>query len=85
MGNDELMPYPDCRGLATGRPTGLQAGGMDSKTLAKHGMTVSLAALVATGFIGGKTSKRLHLVAGVALVGFSLWHHSLYPSSNRKG
>ncbi|WP_460032902.1 hypothetical protein [Megalodesulfovibrio paquesii] len=58
---------------------------MDSRTLAKHGMTVSLAALVATGFIRGTTSRRLHLAAGVALVGFSLWHHSLYPSPNRKG
>ena len=66
-------------------PCGREAKGLDSRTLAKHGMTVSLAALVATGFIRGTTSRRLHLAAGVALVGFSLWHHSLYPTSNRKG
>lgn len=78
MANGELLPGVPGR-------CGRSGAGLDAKTLAKHGMTVSLAALVATGFIGGKTSKRLHLVAGVALVGFSLWHHSLYPSPNRKG
>ena len=77
MGNGDTLPM-------AGR-CGRTDKGLDAKTLAKHGMTLSLAALVATGFVGGKTSKRLHLAAGVALVGFSLWHHTLYPSSNRKG
>lgn len=50
---------------------------------AKAGMAVSLGALVATGFFayaGGRsgTTRALHIGAGVALVGFSYWHWSLY-------
>jgi len=54
---------------------------------AKLGMAVSLGVLVATGLAsrlaGSWTqgSRTLHLGAGVALVGFSYWHWTLYPQN----
>jgi hypothetical protein len=50
-----------------------------SKELAKKGMIVSL--MVSTGttfFLDSKKAKYLHIASGVALLGFSFWHHSLY-------
>ena len=50
-----------------------------SKEFAKAGMVVSL--MVTTGttfFLDNKKVKRLHIASGVALLGFSFWHHSLY-------
>jgi len=47
------------------------------KEIAKVGMTVSMGITVATAF-KMKSRKVLHVGAGVALVGFSLWHHLLY-------
>lgn len=48
------------------------------RDLAKKGMIAAMAVTVVTGFTGGRNSRSLHLAAGVALVGFSLWHNSLY-------
>lgn len=54
------------------------------RDLAKAGMAVSMGTLLATGFFERVTSDRgalardLHLVSGLALVGFSYWHWSLY-------
>ena len=50
-----------------------------SKEFAKAGMVVSL--MVTTGttfFLDNKKVKYLHIASGVALLGFSYWHHSLY-------
>jgi len=50
-----------------------------SKEFAKAGMVVSL--MVTTGttfFLNNKKVKCLHIASGVALLGFSFWHHSLY-------
>ncbi len=50
-----------------------------SKEFAKAGMIVSLLAAAGTAFFqDNKKAKCLHIVSGVALVGFSYWHHSLY-------
>jgi hypothetical protein len=55
------------------------------KELAKIGMTASLGITVATSFyMKTKFMKRLHVVAGTALVGFSLWHHLLYQPSKKE-
>lgn len=35
-------------------------------------------------FLRNKTAKAVHTIAGVALVGFSLWHASLYPKTKDK-
>ena len=54
------------------------------KEVAKIGMTVSMGITVATAFkMKNKNIKNLHVGAGVALVGFSLWHHSLYGAKKR--
>ena len=61
-----------------------------SRTQAKVGMAVALGALVATGLLSGKrdrgspTARTLHLCAGVAMVGFSLWHWSLYQEKTSR-
>ena len=55
---------------------------------AKMGMTIALGTLVATGLLRGKDTptarkvRTLHLCAGVAMVGFSYWHWSLYHRAN---
>ena len=54
---------------------------------AKVGMAVSLGVLVTTGFLsrlaGAWTpgTRNVHLCAGVALVGFSYWHWTLYQQN----
>ncbi|QLA14862.1 hypothetical protein [Desulfolutivibrio sulfoxidireducens] len=54
------------------------------RELAKVGMAVSLGTLLATGFMErmggqtGQTVRNVHLFSGLALVGFSYWHWSLY-------
>ncbi len=55
------------------------------KELAKIGMTASLAVTVFTAlYIKNKTVKKIHTGAGVALAGFSLWHHLLYQPDKKK-
>ncbi|MBN2232619.1 MAG: hypothetical protein JW781_07355 [Deltaproteobacteria bacterium] len=49
--------------------------------LAKTGMTASLAALVLTGMHPGRGNRTAHTWAGIALVGFSVWHHNLYAAN----
>ncbi len=52
------------------------------KEVAKIGMTASLGVVVGTSFaMKSNVMKNLHIGAGVALVGFSLWHHLLYQPS----
>ncbi|MEF3696814.1 hypothetical protein [Desulfolutivibrio sp.] len=54
------------------------------RELAKVGMAVSLGTLLATGFMermggqSGQAVRNVHLASGLALVGFSYWHWSLY-------
>lgn len=56
------------------------------KELAKVGMSTSLALTVATAFfMKNRSAKRLHVVAGTALVGFSFWHHMLYQPREKDG
>lgn len=50
----------------------------DQRQYAKVGMSASMGVLVLTSIMGTKRTRPWHLVSGVALVGFSLWHHSLY-------
>lgn len=51
---------------------------------AKIGMTLSLGAVVATGLMKGRGARTLHILSGMALIGFSLWHHNLYQPSGRE-
>ncbi|MFW5735138.1 MAG: hypothetical protein ACOCWR_08770 [Oceanidesulfovibrio sp.] len=50
----------------------------DRRELAKVGMAASLGMLVLTGFLEGSAARKWHIASGVALIGFSWWHHSLY-------
>jgi hypothetical protein len=59
------------------------------KTKAKNAMVASLGALVFTGYLCARGSRRdtegarmAHMVAGVALLGASYWHTTLYGPRN---
>lgn len=55
------------------------------KSLTKAGAVFSLAGLVWTALGKGRRSKCLHTWAGIALVGFSVWHYNTYrPAGFRK-
>ena len=48
-------------------------------------MTASMGITVATSFyMKNRTMKNLHIGAGVALVGFSFWHHMLYQPDKKE-
>lgn len=58
------------------------------RSLAKSGMTASLGILAATGIMEGlgnrsRTVRTLHVLSGLSLMGFSLWHYSLYGTGPR--
>ena len=54
------------------------------KEIAKIGMTASMGITVATSFnMKNRVMKNLHVGAGMALVGFSLWHHTLYQPDKK--
>lgn len=42
------------------------------------GMTVCMAALVVTGYNRGRSMRKIHSWAGLALIGLSVWHWRLY-------
>ncbi len=49
------------------------------RSIAKVGMTVSLAVLVVTGLNRTRNSRKIHLAAGISMIGFSAYHAALYP------
>ena len=49
----------------------------DKKQIAKAGMMMSLSSLVLTGLTHFRGHKSLHTWSGIALLGFSFWHHRL--------
>lgn len=51
------------------------------RSIAKVGMTASLATLVLTGFNRTRNSRKIHVIAGFAMIGFSAYHTMLYPKS----
>ncbi len=54
------------------------------KEIAKIGMTATMGITVATSlYMKNRAMKNLHIGAGVALVGFSLWHHLLYQPEKK--
>ncbi|QOQ97606.1 hypothetical protein [Helicobacter winghamensis] len=53
------------------------------REIAKIGMSTSLLLTAGSAlFLKNKTAKAIHITAGVALVGFSIWHASLYPKKS---
>lgn len=80
--HDNLNPEPLTGSLCcAGRANG--SSRRAERNLVKAGMTVCLGVLVFTGMNRSPSSRRWHVLAGAALVGFSAWHHWLYPSSTR--
>lgn len=64
----------------------------ENRRWAKVGMALSLGTLVGTGFLSrmledekAGMARMAHLTAGVALVGFSYWHWTLYHRSGSGG
>ncbi len=55
------------------------------KEIAKIGMTASLGIVTATSFyMKNDFMKNLHIGSGVALIGFSFWHHMLYQPDKKE-
>ncbi|MDI6890292.1 MAG: hypothetical protein QMC83_05045 [Thermodesulfovibrionales bacterium] len=50
----------------------------DIRNLTKIGMVTSMAILVWTGLGRGYINLQLHTIAGIALIGFSVWHYNVY-------
>jgi hypothetical protein len=80
--NDQVVQ--DGRGAAVNsdllrstKPLSLALTLKDRKKVAKAGMTISLGSLVLTGLVHFKGHKSLHTWSGIALLGFSFWHHRL--------
>ncbi len=48
------------------------------REMAKIGLIASIGVLVLTGFSKTRSSRKVHLLAGGAMVGLSVWHHMLY-------
>lgn len=55
------------------------------REMAKIGMGVSLALTTLSALnMQNQSANKLHVISGIALVGFSLWHYSLYPKEKAK-
>lgn len=55
------------------------------RKIAKIGMTASLGLLTLTGFSHVLPyTKKTHAIAGLAMLGFSLWHANLYKNPHKK-
>ncbi len=55
-----------------------------ARQLAKTGLIVSMGVLAVSGFIRNRTARKIHVAAGFAALGLSVWHYSLYPSASPK-
>lgn len=51
---------------------------------AKTGMTVAMGVLVWSAMAGRRVLRRYHPLAGVALLGLTVWHMSLYKPKSRE-
>lgn len=53
------------------------------RNLAKAGMSAAMATLIWSAMARGRTTMRYHTLAGVALLGFTVWHLTLYKARNK--
>jgi hypothetical protein len=74
---DEMDPLVTNESLRMTKPLKLALTLKNKKKVAKMGMTISLGSLVLTGIMHFKGHKSLHTWSGIALLGFSFWHHRL--------
>ncbi len=54
------------------------------KKIAKIGLVSILALTTVSGFMHSGTAKKVHIASGIALVGLSAWHVSLYKCKKSK-
>ena len=66
------------------KPLKLALSVKNKKKFAKIGMMTSLGSLVLTGLMHFKGHKSLHTWSGIALLGFSFWHHRLNKKKSKK-
>jgi len=52
-------------------------------SLAKAGMLAAMGTAVYSGFAGGKLARFIHPWAGLALVGFAIWHQQINMKRKR--
>jgi len=52
-------------------------------SLAKAGMLATMGTAVYSGFAGGRLARFIHPWAGLALVGFALWHQQINMKRKR--
>ena len=52
--------------------------------LIKSGMVVSMGALAWTALGRGRRNRNLHTWAGIALIGFSVWHYNFYRPREKR-
>lgn len=74
---------PDVTSLAPGEQS-RRSRRLRKQSLAKTGLIAALGTLTVTALVHGKASRGLHIAAGIALLGLSAWHHSLYPKKRGK-
>lgn len=72
------------KNLTAAKPAPLKTSLKTQRSLAKTGMSVSLGALVWTGFRRNRKAMAYHVLAGVALLAFTAWHMTLYKSNSKK-
>lgn len=53
------------------------------RILAKTGMGVTMGVLVWSAMARSRKAMRYHTLAGVAMLGFSVWHIALYKARNK--
>lgn len=53
------------------------------RSLAKAGMGASMGVLVWSAMVRGRKAMSYHTLAGVALLGFTVWHIALYKARNK--
>ena len=74
---EEMEPTDRDQTVPMSKPIKLALTLKNKKTAAKMGMTISLGSLVLSGLMRFKGHKSLHTWSGIALLGFSFWHHRL--------
>jgi hypothetical protein len=74
---EEMDPTDKNQTVRITKPLKPAATLKNKKKVAKMGMTLSLGSLVLSGLMHFKGHKSLHTWSGIALLGFSFWHHRL--------
>jgi hypothetical protein len=75
-----VAALPKPRAPDRARPHRRPLATANRRRLAKTGMALSLGVLVWSALGGRHRLRRYHVLAGVALLAFSAWHMSLYPT-----